>query len=93
MEQDPENSKIEGAEQQTQEQSYAVKPQHHYRRLEYSDKKNLKLRNMLNIAFMVLAIVGVVMWSMTKDHTVASIILIVAVVIKIAEVSIRLFRK
>ena len=48
----------------------------------------------LNIAFMVLAIIGVVIWTQLDDyHTLAAIVLILGVVLKIAEVCIRLFKK
>ena len=82
---------------QTQPQtSYAVRPDHrHHRRLAYSDQNNmLQIRNYLNIAFMLLAIIGVVIWTQLDDyHTLAAIVLILGVAIKIAEVCIRLFKK
>lgn len=57
----------QGAEQTEQKQptSYAVRPQHRrLRPLAYSDQNNmLKVRNYLNIAFMLLAIVGVILWT------------------------------
>lgn len=65
--QQPENATAQptaeqGTEQTEQKQptSYAVRPQHHrLRPLAYSDQNNmLKVRNYLNIAFMLLAIVG-----------------------------------
>lgn len=76
--------------------SYAVRPDHrHHRRLAYSDQNNmLKVRNWLNIGFMLLAIIGVVVWTQLDDmRTLATAILILAVVLKIAEVCIRLFKK
>lgn len=82
------------AEAQPQ-QSYAVRPQrHHHRRLEYSDRSNmLGVRNALNIAFMLFAIVGVVLFYQMEDRMVAYILLIIGVVLKIAEVCIRMFKK
>lgn len=82
------------AESQPQ-QSYAVRPQrHHHRRLEYSDRSNmLGVRNALNIAFMLFAIVGVVLFYQMEDRMVAYILLIIGVVLKIAEVCIRMFKK
>lgn len=82
---------------QTQTQ-YAVRPQHSHRRLGYSDRgAHFKLRNALNIVFMILAIAGVIVWTQIETqetgHTLSAIILIAAVVIKIAEVCIRLFNK
>ena len=41
---------------------------------------------------MALAVVGVVLYLQSEQHTIATIILIVAVVIKFAEVAIRMFR-
>lgn len=74
--------------------SYAVRPQHHHRRLGYSDRGNLfKVRNILNIAFMILAVAGVILWHAMDDRTLAIVILLTGVVLKIAEVSIRLFHK
>ena len=97
--QQPANATAEqGAEQTEQKQptSYAVRPQH--RRLSpltYSDQSNmLKVRNYLNIAFMLLAIVGVILWTQLEEsRNIAYIVLIVGVVLKIAEVCIRLFKK
>lgn len=98
--QQPENATAQptaeqGTEQTEQKQStsYAVRPQHRrLRPLAYSDQNNmLKVRNYLNIAFMLLAIVGVILW--TQSRNIAYIVLIVGVVLKIAEVCIRLFKK
>lgn len=52
-----------------------------------------KVRNILNIAFMLLAIGGVALYMSTEWHTAAYVILLVGVVVKIAEVAIRLFHK
>ena len=57
---------------------------------EQEQKDNhLRLRNVLNIIFMLLAIVGaaVYYWS---DHTTGAIILLVAVVFKIVESALRI---
>lgn len=83
---------------QTSQPQYAVRPQHHHRRLGYSDRgAHFRLRNTLNIAFMILAIVGVVVWTHIETeetgHTLAAILLLTGVVLKIAEVCIRLFNK
>ncbi len=81
-------------EEKEEKESYAVRPQHHHRRIGYSDRDNLfKVRNILNVAFMLLAIIGVVLWYSMDNHTAASIVLITGVVLKIAEVCIRLFHK
>lgn len=84
------------AQQETgQQQSYAVPPtRHHHRRLEYSDKSNmLQVRNYLNIGFMLLALVGVILWTQMDDRTIAIVFLLIGVALKIAEVCIRLFKK
>ena len=76
--------------------SYAVRPDHrHHRRLAFSDQDNmLQTRNYLNIGFMLLAIVGVILWTQLEEsRTPAIIVLIIAVALKIAEVCIRLFKK
>lgn len=81
---------------QTQPQtSYAVRPnRRQHRRLEYADKSNmLAARNWLNIGFMLFAIVGVILWTQMDDRTIANVQLIIGVVLKIAEVCIRLFKK
>lgn len=75
--------------------SYAVRPnRRHHRRLEYADKSNMLVaRNWLNIGFMLFAIVGVILWTQMDDRTNANVLLIIGVVLKIAEVCIRLFKK
>lgn len=80
---------------QTQPQaSYAVRPnRRQHRRLEYADKSNMLVaRNWLNIGFMLFAIVGVILWTQMDDRTIANVLLIIGVVLKIAEVCIRLFK-
>ena len=80
---------------QTQPQtSYAVRPnRRHHRRLGNADKSNMLVaRNWLNIGFMLFAIVGVILWTQMDDRTIANILLIIGVVLKIAEVCIRLFK-
>ncbi|MFC2299189.1 MAG: mechanosensitive ion channel protein MscS [Segatella oulorum] len=71
---------------------YAVKPHHRLKRLGEGGPSMLKVRNILNLVFMALAVVGVVLYLQSEQHTIATIILIVAVVIKFAEVAIRMFR-
>ena len=71
---------------------YAVKPHHRLKRLGEGGPGMLKVRDILNLVFMALAVVGVVLYLQSEQHTIATIILIVAVVIKFAEVAIRMFR-
>ena len=75
--------------------SYAVRPQHRQRRLiDYDGRdKMLKVRNKLNIAFMLLAVIGLILWTQTEYQTARTIVLIIGVVLKIIEVCLRLFKK
>lgn len=75
--------------------SYAVRPHHRQRRLiDYDGRdKMLKVRNKLNIAFMLLAVIGLILWTQTEYQTASTIVLIVGVVLKIIEVCLRLFKK
>lgn len=75
------------------ETQYAVRPHHKQKRLIDNNDDMLKYRNILNIIFMVLAIVGVIVCTQTNYKITATIILIVAVVLKFIEVALRMFRK
>ena len=75
------------------ETQYAVRPHHKQERLIDNNDDMLKYRNILNIIFMVLAIVGVIVYTQTDYKITATIILIVAVVLKFIEVALRMFRK
>ena len=90
----PQSQSHEASQAQPQT-SYAVRPnRRHHRRLEYADKSNMLVaRNWLNIGFMLFAIVGVILWTQMDDRTIANVLLIIGVVLKIAEVCIRLFKK
>ena len=95
-----ETKKAEGtgteAKQAQAATSYAVRPEHHrHRKLAFSNQDNmLQTRNYLNIGFMLLAIVGVILWTQLEEsRTPAIVVLIIAVALKIAEVCIRLFKK
>lgn len=89
------NEQEEAASKEETPTSYAVRPHHRQRRLiAYgNDDNTIKLRNRLNILFMILAIVGLVLWTQTEQQTLAIIILLIGVALKIAEVCIRLFKK
>lgn len=92
--QQPTASQQPATPQEPQQTQYAVRPRHHHRRLNYSDHDNMfKLRNIFNLAFMLLAIVGVILWMQMDNHFVPNILLIIGVAFKIAEVSIRMFHK
>jgi mscS mechanosensitive ion channel len=75
------------------ETQHAVRPHHKQKRLIDNNDDMLKYRNILNIIFMVLAIVGVIVYTQTNYKTTATIILIVAVVLKFIEVALRMFHK
>lgn len=88
----------DGAAQQEEPKaptSYAVRPHHRQRRLiDYDGRdKMLKVRNKLNITFMLLAIIGLILWTQTDYQNLSIIILLVGVVLKIIEVCLRLFKK
>jgi len=80
-------------ENKKQQESYAVKPHHHLKPMEASDTSTLKVRNILNLAFMILALAGAAIYMFTAHNNTGVIIMIVAVVIKVVEVSLRLFHK
>jgi len=75
--------------------SYAVRPHHRQRRLiDYNGRdKMFKVRNTLNILFMILAVVGLILWTQTDLEVLSAVILLVGVILKIAEVCIRMFKK
>lgn len=77
------------------QQSYAVRPHHRQRRLiDYNGRdKMFKVRNSLNIAFMVLALIGLLVYTQTDYTTLSYVIILIGVVLKIAEVIIRMFKK
>jgi hypothetical protein len=86
---------IQNAEEQKEPTSYAVRPEHRQRRLiEYTGRdKMFKVRNILNIIFMILAVVGLILWTQTEWQTPGIVILIVGVALKMVEVCLRLFKK
>ena len=59
----------------------------------YQQDKSFRLRNMLNLVFLPLAIIGMCVNYFTEYKQAGFIILIVAVVIKFVEVAIRLIHK
>ncbi len=91
----PEEIQEEKTGQQDKQTSYAVRPHHKQRRLiSYTKHDSMfKVRNSLNIAFILLAIIGIILYMATEWHTAAYIVMLVGVLLKIAEVSIRLFHK
>ena len=63
--------------------------EHRHRGEQETKDNHLRLRNVLNIIFMLLAVIGVAIyyWS---DHTTGTFILLVAVVFKIVESALRI---
>ena len=52
-----------------------------------------KIRNILNILFMLGAVIGLIIWYISSSKTAGLIIILVAVVLKIIEVALRMFHK
>ena len=50
---------------------YAVKPHHRLKRLGEGGPSMLKVRNILNLVFMALAVVGVVLYLQSEQHIIA----------------------
>lgn len=86
------NGSQEAVEETT---SYAVRPHHRQRRLiEYDGRdKMFKVRNTLNIAFMILAVIGLILWTQTDWQNTGICIILAGVALKIVEVTLRLFKK
>ena len=52
-----------------------------------------KVRNTLNIVFMLLAVIGLILWTQTELQTLSIVFLLVGVALKIVEVCLRLFNR
>ena len=52
-----------------------------------------KIRNILNILFMLGAVIGLIIWYISSSKTEGLIIILAAVVLKIIEVALRMFHK
>lgn len=63
---------------------------HHRQQEKVSQDRFLKLRNFLNIIFMIAAVVGVILY-FTTHHTIGTIVILIAIVFKIIECCIRFF--
>ncbi|GAA6528068.1 MAG: mechanosensitive ion channel protein MscS [Prevotella sp.] len=76
--------------------SQGQNPFRHLRRLKPIKEERsplFKLRNILNIIFMILAVVGVCFYLFSQYKTPAIIVMLSAVAIKFIEVLLRLFHK
>ena len=73
-----------------QQPSAAKRPQHHIRTKEKD--RFFALRNVLNILFMLVAIIGVVIYLTNDDKTVGTIIVLVAMAFKIVECGLRFIK-
>lgn len=71
------------------ENENTVLPHHHRGERIKSDDSHLRLRNWLNIIFMVGAVAGVAVYFLS-DTTVGTIIILIAVVFKIIESALRI---
>lgn len=78
-------------------ESTAVRPHHRQKRLIAYDKRNdstFKTRNILNLLFMLFAVIGLVVYVSSEGmKTLALVLILIGVVLKIVEVGIRLFHK
>ncbi|PTL25136.1 mechanosensitive ion channel protein MscS [Prevotella sp. oral taxon 820] len=72
---------------------YAVRPKHRLRNTDHKGNVIFKIRNILNIIFIVTAIVGACLYTMSSYQSIGSFVLIFAVTVKITEVSLRIFHK
>ena len=72
------------------ETSYPQRPERRHRR-QHDDDNMLKFRNVLNIIFMIGAVIGVI-WYLTKDRMVGTYIILIAMCFKIAESSLRMMK-
>jgi len=72
---------------------YAVKPHHTQPKLNNGKDSMFKYRNIINVAFMVLAITGVIIYTKSDFKITGAVVLIIAVVLKFIEVSLRMFHK
>ena len=74
-----------------EEETSAVRRPMRHRRADNTTDKYFKLRNILNIIFMLGAVVGVCLY-LWKDSTVGTIVILGAVVVKMVECCFRLIR-
>ena len=71
----------------TQSEGLARRPHRHVRQ----PKSNLRLRNILNITFMVLAIIGVIVY-LCKQTFIGTIIILAAMAVKMIECVMRMIK-
>lgn len=79
------------AEQQKEQDGLAVRPTHSIREHRAPDPHRT-LRQWLNAIFMVGAVIGVCFYSLSDDPTVGIIIILCAMVFKMAECAFRFFK-
>ena len=72
------------------ETSYNERPERRHRR-QRDDDNMLKFRNILNIIFMVMAIIGVVL-NFTEYRTIGTYVLLASMAVKMVECCIRMLR-
>jgi|LAHS01.1.fsa_nt_gb VIT1/CCC1 family predicted Fe2+/Mn2+ transporter len=79
----------ENEEKDTLQTSSAVPPRHRLQQLPSSGEKSLKVRNILNLVFMLGALLGVILYFALSSPTVGIIVILTAMVFKIIECVIR----
>ncbi len=87
-----EKEKHNGQTAEKSQESTAVRPHHRQQRYSEPDKF-YKLRNILNIIFIVTALVGIALYLLTTYRSAAVITMIVGVVIKFVEATLRMIRR
>jgi archaellum biogenesis protein FlaJ (TadC family) len=76
----------------TDNESLAKKPERMKHRNEKKRDRFFVFRNVLNILFMIGAVVGVVLYLNSSDHTVATAIILTSIVLKFTECVLRMMR-
>lgn len=72
------------------EESIVKPPHREHTEKENNEKPFLKVRNILNIIFMLGALIGVLIYFFS-DHTIGIYVILVAMVFKMVEASLRMF--
>ncbi len=67
-------------------------PRHHRREEQPKNDKLLKTRNLLNVAFMLLAVIGLIIY-FAANETTGTVIILVGMAFKIVECCIRMIYK
>lgn len=88
------NNNVDKKEITDNQPSSAVRPHHRMKPITSGRGKLFKVRNMMNLSFMLLTVIGIaVYYSLPNARQAAIVIVLLAVILKIAEVFIRIFHK